>query len=879
MINKCKLSPMMRHYLEVKEQYPDAVLLYRLGDFYEMFFDDAKVVSQFLDLTLTGRDCGLDERAPMCGVPYHAVDGYIKRLIDGGFKVAICEQLNSPDEVAKGEMVTRDVVRVITAGTLIDDGMLDEKRNNYLAAVALKNNIAGIAWADVSTGEFSLYQTQSEEPARDIEDLLLTLSPAEIIASDDALKLNIPSVKQGRLPRLSEGYGWAFGADSAARRLCKQFNVASLDAFEVADKKVAVSAAGALMEYLLATQKRSLSHINKINCLRDNAFMFLDGNTRRNLELTETMRDRKKRGSLLWLLDDTKTAMGARNLRRWVEQPLQNEKEINERLQSVEELIDNPLISGQLYETLSAVQDIERLSGKIAYGSATPRDLYAIGKTLSVIPQIRGLIGRLKSPLLRRVYADINENTDISTLLERALADNPPATQKDGKFIREGYNLELDELNHAQTDGKIWLANLEAAEREATGIKSLKVGFNKVFGYYIEVSNSFKNDVPLRYQRKQTLVGGERFITEELKDIENKILGAEDRAVKLEQQLFAEIKQTLLERIVDFQQTSAAIAVCDSLLSLSRVAAARSYSKPVVSQRSDAIVIKNGRHPVVEALLDGGAFVPNDTLLDSDENRSLIITGPNMAGKSTYMRQVALITLMAHIGSFVPAEHAEIAVVDRIFTRVGASDDLISGQSTFMVEMIEVATILHNATKRSLLILDEIGRGTSTLDGLSIAWAVLESIGNGIGAKTLFATHFHELTSLEGVLSGVKNYQILIKEISDSIVFLHKIVRGAASKSFGIEVASLAGIPESVVNRARQIMRQLEEAEIVKDTNAIMLDSAAKKTQQLSLFENQIENKAEKQVVSILKDTDINNCSPMQAFAILMDLKEKLNEK
>ncbi len=861
---------MMQQYLEMKEQYKDALLFYRLGDFYEMFFEDAITASEFLDLTLTGRDCGLEERAPMCGVPYHAVDTYIKKLISGGYKVAICEQMNTPEE-AKGQL-TREVVRVVSAGTVIEDGYLEDKKNNYLASIFIKENGFGLAWTDFSTGEFKLFEYSGVNLSSVLEDMLITVSPTEIICNSDFLKLDIPQIKQGRIPVPQQYVDWAYGFEAAYKRLLKQLNVSTLSIFECEDKKLAISSAGALVEYLVSTQKRSLSHINSLSIVKDNAFMFLDGNTRRNLELLATQRDGKRKGSLLWLLDDCVTAMGSRNIRRWIEQPLQDAELINRRLDAVEELTNNGDLRCELQDIFRSVRDLERLSARLAYGNINPRDVASIGETLVVLPKIQKSLIETKSKYFKEIKSEIISNLELSKLISDAIVDNPPALLRDGKFIKKGYNTQLDEYNLAQTNGKAWLANLETAEREETGIKTLKIGYNKVFGYYIEVSKSQTDAVPLRYQRKQTLVGGERYITEELKNIEDKILGAEENAIRLEQQIFSQIVEKLMLHLHEFQTTAKAIARLDSLLSLANVAIKRDYHKPIINPKIHHIKIEQGRHPVVEAMLDSDSFVPNDTDLNSQNNRTMIITGPNMAGKSTYMRQVALITLMAHIGSFVPAKSAEISLTDRIFTRIGASDDLAVGQSTFMVEMVEVATILNNATNNSLLILDEIGRGTSTTDGLSIAWSVMEYISSRLKAKTLFATHFHELTELEGLVDGAKNYQILIKEISNSIVFLHKIVRGGANKSFGIEVAKLAGVPKCVVDRAKVILQQLEELNIGKDTNSIMLSAKHSKIQQLSLFE---ENKNE-EIIKIIKDTDINNCSPMQAFAILMDIKEKL---
>lgn len=863
---------MMRQYLEMKEQYKDAILLFRLGDFYEMFFDDAVKASDFLNLTLTGRDCGLEERAPMCGVPYHAVDGYIKKLIDGGFKVAICEQLNTPEDT-KGQL-DRDVVRVITAGTVVEDSLLPEKQNNYLASLFLTDKGFGLAWADMSTGEFDLFEKNTVNPSV-IDDFLVTISPCQIITNTEGSKLNLSGVAAGKLPRPETYFDWAYLFDNAEKKLLEQLNVATLASFECADKKLAVSAGGALIEYMLQTGKRSLSHIDKVQFVKDNSFMLLDGNTRRNLELTSTLRDGKRTGSLLWLLDKTVTAMGARLMKGWIEKPLQNERNINRRLDAVEIFTRNRETLCDFREALCGIRDIERLSARLAYGNTNPRDVLSLSETLKRLPDVKKTAKSLKNKIFDEIAGKITLNDALQKEIEAAVDPDAGAVYKDGGFIKKGYNAELDEYRDAGRQGHVWLANLEAAEKEKTGIKNLKVGYNKVFGYYIEVSKSQLDMVPLRYTRKQTLVGGERFITDELRDIENKIIGAEDNAVRLELALFKTLTDKLRAHIDEFLETGRAVATLDAIQSLAYVAVNRNYVKPVINGKIKKISVKNGRHPIVEALSES-AFVPNDTVLDEGENRCMVITGPNMAGKSTYMRQVALITLMAHVGSFVPADAAEISLTDRIFTRVGASDDITLGQSTFMVEMVEVATILNNATPESLLILDEIGRGTSTIDGLSIAWAVMEDISRRIGAKTLFATHFHELSELEGQLSGVKNYQILIKEIGDEIVFLHKIVRGGASKSFGIEVAELAGIPKNVVERAKIIMRQLEEININRDTNSIMISGKGGKTMQMSLFDDK-DDKAD-EIMNILKDVNIETTSPVQAFAILMDLKEKASK-
>lgn len=865
---------MMRRYLEIKEQYKDAILLFRLGDFYEMFFDDAVTASDFLNLTLTGRDCGLEERAPMCGVPYHAVDNYIKKLIDGGFKVAICEQLNTPEETQKGKQLDRDVVRVITAGTVVEDSLLPEKDNNYIASVYVSDKGFGLAWADMSTGEFCLFENDAQNPDV-LDDVLASISPCQTIINSKGDGIVLNSVMSGRLKRPETYFDWAFSFDNAEKTLLKQLGVKTLEPFECADKKLAISAGGALVEYMLQTGKRDLSHINKINFVRNDSFMLIDVNTRRNLELTETMHEGKRFGSLLWLLDKTVTSMGARLIKNWIEKPLVSAKNISARLNAVEAIVNDKENLSYLRESLRGIRDIERLSARIAYGNTNPRDIISIGETLKALPLVKSVAKCFDDKNITKIANTIVTNDKLSDKIFAAIDEKAGASIKDGQFIKEGFDKRLDEYRNAKKEGTVWLANLEAAEKENTGIKNLKVGYNKIFGYYIEVSKSQVDMVPLRYQRKQTLVGGERYVTEELKEIENRILNSEENAVELELAIFEDLVQELKTHIDEFLQSAKAVQTIDVLQSFATVALSNNYVKPVVSDKIKHISIKNGRHPIVEAVAKSTAFVPNDTNLDEKENRCMIITGPNMAGKSTYMRQVALITLMAQIGSFVPADSAEISLIDRIFTRVGASDDITLGQSTFMVEMVEVATILNNATDKSLLILDEIGRGTSTIDGLSIAWAVIEEISRNIGAKTLFATHFHELSELEGVLDGVKNFQILIKEIGGTIVFLHKIVRGSASKSFGIEVAELAGIPKNVVSRAKTIMRQLEEIDINRDTNSIMMTAKGGKQKQISLFD---ERSDDNEIVKILKDTNIENVSPVQAFAILLDLKDKANK-
>lgn len=854
------LSPMMKFYLTLKEKYSDALLFFRLGDFYEMFFDDAKIASRELDLTLTGRDCGLEERAPMCGVPFHAADGYIAKLVQKGYKVAICEQLTEPEQ---GKLVERDVVRVVTPGTVIEENILDDKKNNYLACIFACDKAYALSWIDVSTGEFNTFQSAYSDFSS-IEDVLATFSPSEIIANEYAAEQakDLSAIRVGRLPKFQKYYEWAFDFNTARNALLKQFGLTTLSKFEFEDKKYAVCAAGALMNYVNDTQKRSLAHISSIKYVQNNKYLIMDNNCRRNLEICENTRDASKKATLLWVLDKTRTNMGARNLRRWLEQPLRDSKIINERLDSVEELVKNTRLRTNLYDMLADIRDIERLTSKVAYGTPTPKDLLALGLSLKALPDVKNLLSLAKSEMLREIYDGIYLLEDVAQKLVDAIDDNPPALMKDGGYIKEGYCKELDELRHAGSLGKQWLANLETQEKEATGIKNLKVGYNKVFGYYIEVSKTNVDKVPYRYQRKQTLTTGERYITQELKEIEEKLLGAKENALEIENRIFEELKLDLLKVIAQLQSTSKSIAYCDSLLSLAVVAIANNYVKPVINDTIEGITIKAGRHPVVESLMKNNEFVPNDTELDCCQNRTMIITGPNMSGKSTYMRQVALITIMAHIGSFVPAKSASISVTDRIFTRIGASDDLAYGQSTFMVEMVEVATILQNATFRSLLILDEIGRGTSTFDGMSIARAVLEDVNNRIRCKTLFSTHYHELTEMEDCLDGVKNYKILASEVDKGVVFLHKIARGGTNKSFGIEVAKYAGIPQNVIKRAKEICKLLESNPL----------TTQKKT--LSDDNNLFEMTKDAELRDIISKIDIENVTPMQAIGKLAELIE-----
>ena len=874
-IDMSKISPMMRKYFEMKEQYPDCIMFFRVGDFYEMFFEDAETASRVLDLVLTGKDCGLEQRAPMCGVPFHAVDVYIRKLIENGFRVAICEQIEDP-ATAKG-LVERDVIRVVTPGTVMEEDILDEKSSNYLASVYTNDTTFGIAWTDISTGEFNLYEYEGANYLDRLSDILGTIKPEEVISNDHFARLYYELnffKNNGMKCRCYHEFAYAY--DYALKKLTALLNVATLDAFECKDKKCAISASGGLMEYLFQTQKRAMSHINKLTYIKDNSFMILDQATRRNLELTSRAKDGKRQGSLINVIDKTVTAVGARTIRRWIEQPLQDLNEINARLDAVGLFIENKPVRENLRELLSGFRDLERLAGRIAFGNANPKDLLAIADTLTILPDIKASLVGSDSTLIKKINANIHILKSECKELTKALDRDMPANFKLGGFIQRGYSKQLDELRDIKNVGKDWLLNLENTEKEKTGIKTLKVGYNKVFGYYIEVSNSFKDKVPLDYIRKQTLVGGERFITPELKEIEDKILSADENAMKIENSIFESLKDMLYKVLNELQTTARAIGILDSILSLAQVAASNKYSRPIMNKKVKGINIVGGRHPVVEQILEKGQYVPNDTSLDSDENRTMVITGPNMAGKSTYMRQVALIVLMAHIGSFVPAESAEIALTDRIFTRIGASDDLSGGQSTFMVEMIEVATILNYATTNSLLILDEIGRGTSTFDGLSIAWSVLEYITKNLRAKTLFATHFHELTELEG-LEGVKNYRVLVRETSDTIIFLHKIVRGGASRSFGIEVASLAGVKKEVVDNAKTIMKKLESESKDRDTNSLLISVSGKnsKTEQINLFDTPEQDK----IRDILKDLDLNNITPLQALTILQDLKREVEDK
>lgn len=859
------LTPMMQQYMEVKSKYKDCILFYRLGDFYEMFFDDALTASRELELTLTGRDCGLSERAPMCGVPYHAVETYLDRLIEKGYKVAICEQMEDP-ALAKG-LVQRDVIRVVTPGTVIESGMLDERSNNFLLSVCFSGEKAGLAFADVSTGEFFVHQV--EDAGRTLADEVTRISPVEIIASD-LVRLR-EYVNRDDLS-MSERPGTTFQYQNASETLCKHFHLQDLSPLGLTDEyRLAAQAAGALMRYLDETQKNALEHITELRIYHGGDTMLLDRNTRRNLELTESLRSRTKKGSLLWLMDKTSTAMGGRLLRSWIEQPLVNREEILRRLDAVEEFTSQHVLTMTLSEELQSVYDVERLLSKVSYKSLNARDCLSLCASLKKVPGIRNLLSGAQSQGVQAVYALLDPLEDLTGLLERAIHPDAPPVISEGGIIRDGYSAILDEYRSAATNGKQWIIDLEAKEREATGIKNLRIQYNRVFGYYIEVTKSYYDMVPMRYQRRQTLANSERYITPELREIEQKIVGAQEQSVRLELQLFTEIREKIAGEIVRIQHTAQGLKTLDALLSLAKVAVSNHYVRPEITQ-DGSLEIVEGRHPVVEQTMQEGGFVPNDAVMDQDQARMLIITGPNMAGKSTYMRQVALITLMAHLGSFVPAKSAKIPIVDRIFTRVGASDDLASGQSTFMVEMSETAYILRNATRHSLIILDEIGRGTSTFDGLAIAWAVVEYLCDParVGAKTLFATHYHELSELEGHVEGVQNYCISVKEHGEDVIFLRKIVRGGADKSFGIHVARLAGVPHPVLVRAHEIQARLEVSDVNKIGQNILEEGTARENEQVSLFDV-----GKTEIINELQNLDVMALTPIDAMNKLFLLREK----
>jgi len=879
-----QLTPMMKQYMATKEQYKDCILFYRLGDFYEMFFDDAITASRELEITLTGKNCGQEERAPMCGVPHHAVDGYLTKLVAKGYKVAICEQVEDP-KMAKG-IVKREVLRIVTPGTNLNTQALDETRNNYLMCIVYMADRYGVSISDITTGDYFVTELDS---ARKLMDEITKFSPKEIVCNHSfyVSGMDIDDLKNRLGITVYSLESWYFDDDLCKRSLMDHFKLNSLEGLGLADYDCGVIAAGAILQYLTETQKTSLANLTTLTPYVTGKYMIIDSSTRRNLELCETLREKQKRGSLLWVLDKTKTAMGARMLRSFIEQPLIDKTEINSRLDAIEELNQNAISREEIREYLNPVYDLERLISKISYKSANPRDLIAFKSSLSMLPHIKYLLGDFKKELLTDIYEQMDELTDLCDLIDTSIMDEPPITIKEGGIIKEGCNEEIDKLRHAKTEGKTWLAELESKERDKTGIRNLKIKFNKVFGYYLEVTNSNKNLVPDYFTRKQTLANAERYITPELKELEDIILGAEDKLFALEYDLFNKVRDRIAAEVVRIQTTAKAVAKIDVFASLSLIAERNNYVRPVINEKG-VIDIKEGRHPVVEKMISNDMFISNDTYLDNGSNRISIITGPNMAGKSTYMRQSALIVLMAQIGCFIPAASAKIGIVDRIFTRVGASDDLASGQSTFMVEMTEVANILRNATSNSLLILDEIGRGTSTFDGLSIAWAVVEHISNPklLGAKTLFATHYHELTELEGKLSSVNNYCIAVKEKGDDIVFLRKIVKGGADKSYGIQVAKLAGVPETVIERAKQLVEELSDADITAKAREIQAETGTKtkvKTkkydqvdlEQMSLFDTV----SDQDILQELKEMDISTLTPIDALNTIYRLQNKLKNR
>lgn len=869
-----KFTPMMQQYLEIKEQYKDCILFYRLGDFYEMFFEDALTASKELGITLTGKNCGQEERAPMCGVPFHSCDSYINKLVSNGYKVAICEQMEDP-ATCKG-LVKRDVTRVVTPGTNLSNQTLEDSDNNYILCVFYEESGIGAAFCDITTGEFKTTQVKS---TRELMDEINKFAPAEIVCNEafliSGVDFNYIKDKVGAIVYNIESYH--FAEDACEEAIRTQFKVSNLQGLGLEDFPYGVIASGALLSYLHETQKNALGHLMNLVPYSTKGYMMIDSSTRRNLELTETMREKNKRGSLLWVLDKTKTAMGGRMLKSFVEQPLVNPAEIEERYDAVEALKENMITREELREYMQPIYDLERLTTKISYRSANPRDLVAFKTSVALLPPIKTLLSEFESGILANLWKDLDELEDLYELLEESIVEEPPIQVKEGGIIKEGYREDLDLLRRAKTEGKTWLAELEEREREKTGIKNLKIKYNKVFGYYLEVTKSYQNLVPEYYIRKQTLANAERYTTEELDDIAGKVLGAEDKMMALEYELFAEIRETLAQQMKRVQQTAHVIATLDAFCSLALVAEQNNYVRPVLNTRG-IIDIKNGRHPVVEKMISNDMFVANDVYLDNKDHRVSIITGPNMAGKSTYMRQSALIVLMAQMGSFVPAKRAAIGVVDRIFTRVGASDDLASGQSTFMVEMSEVANILRNATKDSLIILDEIGRGTSTYDGLSIAWSVVEYISDArlLGAKTLFATHYHELTELEGKLSNVNNYCIAVKEQGDDIVFLRKIIKGGADRSYGIQVAKLAGVPDLVIERAKEILAELIKDDIAQKAKNIEVNPHIGESEgiQLSLFD-QLAEAPEHPVVEELRRLDLSRITPIDALNLLYELQEK----
>ena len=868
-----KVTPMMEQYFEIKNRYRHCLLFFRLGDFYELFFDDAVIGSRELGLTLTGKDWGQKERAPMCGVPFHSADSYIDKLVQSGYKVAICEQVEDP-KLAKG-IVKRDVIRIVTPGTVIDNEVLDENKNNYIMSIYGDSKGYALAVCDVTTGEFQTAEFTSANAEEKLFDEAARFMPAEIITN--GYFLNTPCA--GRIRKnlnidLNDAGDACFAYRNAAKTICRHFDILSVDGLGLGERTFSVCASGGLLDYLYETQKNNLEHIGKITLYSTNDFMLLDVSTRRNLELTETMRENSRRGSLLWVIDKTKTAMGARLLRKWVEQPLINSADINKRLDAVEELKDDFFKREEIKDVLSTMQDFERIMGRIVYKTANARELVNLKNSIENLPQLKKILENSKSGYMKEIYSELDTLEDIFALIDKAIVDDPPFSVREGGMIKEGYSSEADSLLQAKRRGSDWISDMEKQEREKTGIKNLRINYNRVFGYYIEVTKSYLDLVPENYMRKQTLANCERYTTKELNDLADLILGSSDRLIDLEYNIFCDVREKVASQVNRIQYTAYITAVCDAIQSLAETAQAQDYVKPVVDD-GEVIDIKDGRHPSVEKMSDV-AFIANDVYLDNEENRLLIITGPNMAGKSTYMRQNAIITILAQIGSFVPASSAHIGVCDRIFTRVGASDDLASGQSTFMVEMTEVANILNNATSKSLLILDEIGRGTSTFDGLSIAWAVMEYIADKkqIGAKTLFATHYHELTELEGKLPGVKNYCITVKEEGEDIIFLRKIKRGGADHSYGIQVARLAGLPNKVIKRSTAILKKLNAADIAKKTRKLAdeaKEAAEEEAVQIDMF-----NIKENQIIDDINKIDVMSLTPIQALQTLFDLQNKI---
>ena len=867
---KKRCTPMMATYIDTKLQNEDCILFYRLGDFYEMFFDDALKASKLLDLTLTGKDCGLENRAPMCGIPYHAAEQYIAKLVAAGEKVAVCEQLEAPQKGKK--LVDRGVIRIVTPGTVTEDGNLDKTQNNFIASVYLGKTSGALCWCDITTGQLTVRKCNDKDFISEIYDVLVRVAPAEIIGNG-AFRANAsesPLIEHGALPKISDYKESAYSVKNAENTLLEQFSVSTLKPFEIENDEESICACGGLIAYLKETQKHALVNVNNVIKERKEQCMTLDYNSLKNLELVKSMRDGKRYGSLLWLLDKTDTAMGSRLLSQWITTPLISEEKINYRLDGVNELYSSAILRGGIDERLGDIRDMERLAGRISNGNATPSDCYSLSESMLALPNIKILLFGSTVKIMQDISDNIDDFTDIAKLIQSAINSDPTTYSKDRNYIRDGFDKELDRLRQMRNHSGDIIKQIETQEKEKTGIRTLKIAYNKVFGYYIEVSNSFKDKVPYNYIRKQTTVNGERYVTEELKNIEVEILSADESIKRIEIEIFSKIKALLAENIKRIQRTANAIACLDVLCSFAKVAKKYNYCKPQIVGENDAFNVVGGRHPVVEAS-SYDAFVSNDAYIDNGDSRVMIITGPNMAGKSTYMRQNALICVMAQIGSFVPAKSAEIPIVDRIFTRIGANDNIIYNQSTFMVEMTEVATILLHATKRSLLILDEVGRGTSTFDGLGIAWAVVEYLAENVRAKTLFATHYHELSELEGVIEGVKNYKITVKELNGKIVFLRKIMRGSANKSFGIEVAALAGVPKVVTDRAKVILKRLEK----NDLTRTMLPQNTKNTET-------VEEKTEKPLSDaeeILLSTDINSLTPIAAFKLVMELKAKVKEE